>query len=173
MKHTSIFFATATLALLFAACHKHDHTENENITRVELKLSGAGISQTFTAQETNGDDIWDSIDEVVLPASTAPIQCEVLVYDDTQSPAVNLTTEIAAESAVHLFTYTVTGANLTISSLDVDKNGKPFRQQTSWSTGAASTGSLQVKLYHDPKNKDSANPGGEVDFDISFPVKIQ
>jgi hypothetical protein len=173
MKITSIFLTTAAMALLFSACDKHDHTENENITRVELKLTGAGISQTFTARETNGDDIWDSIDEVVLPASTTPILCEVFVYDDTQSPSVNLTTEIIEESADHVFTYTVTGANLTIVSLDADKNGKPFRQNTSWSTGAASTGSLQVKLYHEPKNKDSANPGGEVDLDITFPVKIQ
>jgi hypothetical protein len=98
-----------------------------------------------------------------------------VVSDESQSPAVDYTNEITAENALHLFTWTVTGgADLTISGADQDKYGEPFSQITNWVTGQASTGFLNVKLYHEPTDKtNSANPGGEVDFDIAFPVKIQ
>jgi hypothetical protein len=178
-----IFYFTATkwafgaIALgifSLSSCDKHDHSESENITRVELKFSGNGLSQSFSAVETNGDGIWDSIDQVILPKDFSPILCEVFVYDETQTPVKNLTSEIIEEGAEHLFTYTVSGANITMVILDKDSNNRPIGQNTSWDTGGASNGTVQVKLYHEPSNKNNpSDPGGEVDFDITFPVIIQ
>ena len=178
-----IFYFTATkwafgaIALgLFslASCDKHDHTESENITRVELKFTGNGFSQTFSAVETNGDGIWDTIDQVILPAGVSPLSCEVSVYDETQTPVKNLTTEILEEGAEHFFTYTISGATISVETLDKDSNNQPIGQSTSWTVGNASNGTVQVKLYHEPSNKNnSSNPGGEVDFDITFPVSVQ
>jgi hypothetical protein len=168
------FGAIALSLFSLTGCDKHDHTSEENITRVELKLNGTGFSQTVVALETNGDGIWDSIGEVTIPAGADPILCEVFVYDETQTPTLNLTAEIIEESAEHLFTYQVTGANLTITPLDTDSNGAPLGRNTNWVPGTASNGTIQVKLYHEPSNKSNpSDPGGDVDFDITVPIKIQ
>ena len=48
-----------------------------------------------------------------------------------------------------------------------------FGLKTRWvvNTGA---GAVNIKLYHEPTSKfDLNNPGGEVDFDVTFPVRIQ
>lgn len=157
-------------------CKKHDHTEQENITTIKLLVTGPGFNQTFTWNDADGPGgNAPVIDEIALPASTAGLQCAVLVSDESQSPAVDYTSEILAENEAHLFIWTITGgASLTITGADQDASGKPFSQITNWVTGQASTGFLNVKLYHEPTDKtNSANPGGEVDFDIAFPVKIQ
>ena len=66
------------------------------------------------------------------------------------------------------------GANIQIADADVDSNGKPFRLETVWTTGAASSGTVNVVLKHEP-DKSAADPNatGETDFDVTFPVTIQ
>jgi len=171
----SIAFILSGLFML-GGCEKHDHTEQENITTIKLLVTGPGFDQTFIWNDSDGPGGNDPvIDEITLPASTSGLQCAVLVSDESQSPAVDYTAEISAENTAHLFTWTVSGgASLTITGADQDSSGKPFGQITNWATGQTSTGFLTVKLYHEPTDKNnSANPGGEVDFDIAFPVKIQ
>ena len=158
------------------ACTDQNLTEQENITTIKLLVTGPGFDQTFTWNDSDGPGgNAPVIDEIVLPASTTGLQCAILVSDESQSPAVDYTAEISAENTAHLFTWTVSGgASLTITGADQDAYGKPFSQITNWVTGQSSTGFLNVKLYHEPTDKtNSANPGGEVDFDIAFPVKIQ
>lgn len=175
LKHSLLLFMLSGLILL-NACTDQNLTEQENITTIKLLVTGPGFDQTFTWNDSDGPGgNAPVIDEIVLPASTTGLQCAILVSDESQSPAVDYTAEISAENTAHLFTWTVSGgASLTITGADQDAYGKPFSQITNWVTGQSSTGFLNVKLYHEPTDKtNSANPGGEVDFDIAFPVKIQ
>lgn len=175
LKHTLRLFILSGL-LSLNACTDQNLTEQENITTIKLLVTGPGFDQTFTWNDSDGPGgNAPVIDEIVLPASTTGLQCAIVVSDESQSPAVDYTNEITAENAVHLFTWTVSGgADLTITGADQDAYGKPFSQITDWVTGQTSSGFLNVKLYHEPTDKtNSANPGGEVDFDIAFPVKIQ
>lgn len=173
MKYSIIFLAITAMAITASSCKKDDKTESENITKVVMHLSAAGFDQEFEAKETNGDGVWDSIDEIVLPAGTNNLNCHIHVYDETQSPVLDLTEEIEAESAVHIFTYKISGAELTIKPNDSDSNGKPLNLETLWDTGNASNGTVQVKLHHEPSDKTATDPGGEIDFDVTFPVKVQ
>lgn len=173
MKYTAISLAIVSAALTFASCKKDDKTESENITKVVVHLTAPGFDQEFEAKETNGDGIWDSIDEIVLPALTGDLTCRIHVYDETQTPVADLTEEIKAESNAHIFTFKVTGADLQIRSNDMDAAGNPFNLETLWDAGDVSNGTVQIKLFHDPSDKNAVDPGGEVDFDLSFPVKIQ
>jgi hypothetical protein len=87
---------------------------------------------------------------------------------------VDITEEIEAESNEHLFVYNISTAKFTIKDLDKDRNGKPFGLTSVWQTDQPSTGTVNIQLYHEPTNKDnSAAPGGEVDFDVTFPVEIK
>jgi len=173
MKNTSIFLAISMVALAFSSCKKDDKTEAENITKLVLHFTAPGLDQEFEARETNGDGVWDSIDEIILPAYTGDISCHIHVYDETQSPVVDLTEEIEAESNVHIFTLKVLGADLEIKSNDTDANGKPLNLETLWEAGDVSNGSVQVKLHHEPTDKTATDPGGEIDLDVLFLVKIQ
>ncbi len=83
--------------------------------------------------------------------------------------------EVEEENTQHLLVYSIlVGLNLNIVAADTDTNGKPFRLETTWTTGSASTGSVKVTLRHEP-DKDAADPDvtGEVDAEVVFPVKIQ
>jgi len=173
MKHTSIFLVILIATLTFFSCKKDDKTEAENITKIVLHFTAPGFDQEFEAKETNGDGVWDSIDEIILPTLTGDITCHIHVYDETQSPVVDLTEEIDAESNVHLFTFKVSGADLAIKPDDTDASGKPFNLETLWDAGDVSNGSVQLKLHHEPTDKTATDPGGEIDLDVIFLVKIQ
>lgn len=163
------------LALATAGCNKQDDSESEVITTIQLKLTGTGISKTFTWNDADGDGGNDPvIESVELPANTANIACEITVLNRSVTPEKNINTEIAAESNVHLFTYAVDKANLTVAYDDKDGNGKNFGLKTKWTTAAASTGTLNVKLFHEPGDKDNTSaPGGDEDFNIVFPVVVK
>ncbi len=169
--HTLLLLVVITAALFTASCKKDDNnTEEELITKVEVHLVGVGSSfdKNFEAEDPDGDGIWNTIPSVDIPANTV-FNVQVHVYDGDQE----INDEIAAEKNDHLFTYQVTGANLTVSDRDLDNDGKPFGLGSKWTTGATSTGNLQIKLHHEPTDKNAADPGGEIDFDVTFLVKVQ
>lgn len=176
MQHTKIALRTLLLALLaqtlfFAACKDDsDETIEENITKVEVHLTGGGINKEFKWEDADGDGgnapTIESIDILPNVVYTAHIH----VYDG----ATEITSEIEDEKNAHLFTFTVTGANLTVGDLDLDGNGKPFGGDSKWTAAGASAGSANIKLYHEPTDKTNTSaPGGEVDLDVTFPVRIQ
>jgi hypothetical protein len=168
----SLLLLAASSVLFFAACDKDDEgTEQEQTTKVVVHLTGVGssiFSQEFEAEDPDGDGIWNTIASLDIPANTV-FNVHVHVYDG----ADEIDAEIEAEKDEHLFVYKVTGANLTIGDRDLDNNGNPFGIDSKWTTAAASTGTVQIQLIHEPTDKNAADPGGEVDFDVTFPVKIQ
>lgn len=176
MQHTKIALRTLLLALLaqtlfFTACKDGgDDTLEENITKVEVHLKGGGLDKEFKWEDADGDGgNAPTIEDIVILPNVV-YTAHIHVYDG----ANEITSEIEDESNDHLFTFTVTGANLTVGDLNTDGNGKPFGLDSKWTAGAASTGSVNIKLFHEPTNKaNSAAPGGDVDFDVVFPVKIQ
>lgn len=170
------FFAASLIALFLSGCKKDTGTVQENITKVGVHLTGSGgFDQTFAWKDPDGGDISNAVvDDIVIPAGTANINCQLIILDETKTPVEDLTAEIAQESAAHLFVYTTTGTAVSaIAYDDVDSNGKNLGLKTLWATGTG-TGTLRIVLHHQPTNKDDLNnPGGEIDFDVTFPVKIQ
>ncbi len=163
-------------SLFFTACRNdEEETVEENITTVEVHLTGPGFDKKFFYNDLDGDGgAAPTIDKIQMPPLTGSIKCHVHVYDRSKTPNVDITEEIETESNEHLFTYAISGAKFTIANLDKDRNGKPFGLTSVWQTDQPSTGTVNIKLYHEPTNKDnSAAPGGEVDFDVTFPVEIK
>lgn len=163
-------------ALFLGACEKHDHTAAENITAVELHLKGNGIDQVFKWEDTDGDGVANRIDTLVLPQMTSNITCQVRIFDRSETPEIELTSEIVAEGVDHLLTYGVSNTiGLQISGLNQDNNGNPLGTESIWTTSnAGAGGTLTLTMYHEPTDKNSpTNPGGEVDFQVVFPARIQ
>jgi hypothetical protein len=167
-----LLLLAASLTLFMAGCDKDDEgTEQELITKVIVHLVGTGgstFNQEFEAEDTDGDGVWDNITSLDIPANTV-FNVHVHVYDGDEE----IDAEIEAESNEHLFVYKVTGSNLTVSGLSTDGNGEPFGIDSEWTSTTASLGSVQIQLIHEPTDKNAADPGGEVDFDVTFPYRIQ
>jgi hypothetical protein len=172
MKNKSRITLALTLLspFFFVGCEKHNHsTQGEKITKVQIHLKGSGIDKEFIAEDNDVDGIFNTIQEVVLPPN-ATLEAFIHVYDENTS----LDDEIEAEKNDHLFTFSPNPPNLLFITLNTDSNGLPFGQSSTWTTGTPSSGSIQIKLIHEPTNKtNNIDPGGETDFDVTFPVKVQ
>ena len=182
-KYLPIIFA----ALLFTSCKKDEEIEptddNELITRVELKFTDvtAKSTLTYTFQDKDGDPNTapEKFDKIVLNKGVT-YSVSIGVYDDTKSPIMDITEEIAEESDVHLFVYKTTpAALLTTTILDKDKNGLPVGLSASVLTqSTAGTGKLNLLLKHQPelngvKVKTGQEAGGSTDIDLSFDVEVK
>ncbi|MDX2279810.1 MAG: hypothetical protein NW218_09490 [Saprospiraceae bacterium] len=162
----------AVSATLVVGCKKDAATVEEKITKIEVHLTGINgstFNEEFSAEDPDADGVFNTIASIDIPMNTV-FNVHVHVYDGTMA----LDSEIEEESNDHLFVYQVTGGNLVVGDLNLDAAGKPFGQDSKWTSAAASTGSVRIKLIHEPTDKDNTmDPGGSVDFDVTFPVKVQ
>jgi len=167
-----LLLAAASATLFVAGCKKDDEgTEQEQITKVIVHLTGTGgstFNEEFEAEDPDGDGVWNTIPSLVIPVNTV-FDVHIHVYDGDEE----IDDELIAEKEEHLFVYKVTGANLTVSDRDTDSNGEPFGIDSKWTTTSASVGTVQIQLVHEPTDKNALDPGGEVDFDVTLPVRIQ
>ena len=167
-----LLLVAASVIYFIAGCKKDDTgTEQEQITKVVVHLTGVGGStfdEEFEAEDPDGDGVWNTIPSLDIPANTV-FDVHIHVYDGAEE----MDDEIEAESTEHLFVYKVTGANLTIGDLSTDGNGEPFGIDSKWTTAGASTGNVRIQLIHEPTDKNTADPGGEVDFEVTFLVEVQ
>ena len=182
MQHTKITLRTLLLALLaqtlfFTACKDDsDDTVEENITKVVVSLTTVdGQVREFKWEDADGPGgNAPAVDSILLPQSLAgtanTLSGELRIFDG----ATDLTAEIKAEKNAHLFVYNLTGTALAqLAYDDADDNNEKFGLKTRWVVNTG-TGSVNIKLYHEPTDKtNAAAPGGDVDFDVTFPVKIQ
>lgn len=175
-------------SLLFTACKKEEvnnpePVEQELITTVRLIVTNnSGFNKTFNYKVENGFGGTQgniTIDDIVLAPNTG-YDVAVEVWDESKTPADNITEEVIAESHHHLFlfeSHPATGAgSLTFINGSKDDEGAPFNQAIKVNTGAAGIGSLTVTLKHEPTNKNATNAdlaGGETDAEAVFPVMIQ
>ncbi|MCB0526403.1 MAG: hypothetical protein KDC86_17925 [Saprospiraceae bacterium] len=170
------FFSLTALVLGFSACKKDTATQQELITKVIVHLQGSnGFNQEFAWSDPDGGDISNAVvDDIIIPTGTTDITCHIHVLDESKSPTEDLTSEIEGEGDVHLLVYKISGTAVSmIDYNDTDGNGKPLGLDTKWTAGTG-TGSVNIVLHHQPVTKDDLNnPGGEIDFDVTFPVSIQ
>ena len=175
MTHRIFVFGLMATVLLVFGCKKDNDTQQENITKVIVHLIGSGgFDQEFVWNDPDGGDVGNAIvDDIVIPAGITGITCHLHIIDGTKSPQQELTQQIESESNVHLFVYKLSGTAVAgIAYDDVDSNGKNFGLDTKWTAGTG-TGTVNIVLHHQPTNKDDlVNPGGEVDFDVTFPVRV-
>lgn len=158
--YSAVFLCSASL--FFTSCKKdkpEEPNEEEVITTLLVKLTpvtgGATLQYKFEDIDGPGGAA-ATIEEIVLAPSTV-YDAELLLLNKTVSPADTISNEVAEEADAHRFYYEVEGgANLSIGNYDTDANGIPVGLTSRWTTGAVSTGKLQITLRHyaaTPPNK--------------------
>ena len=168
------------LAVSFlSGCKDDDDTppvnEEELITTVLLDMTETGTTSPVTASFRDVDGPGGNaptITDIVLKPNTV-YHTEIRVLDESKTPAVFVTEEIAEEDEDHQFFYTPTTVNLAVTYQDQDQNNLPVGLKTFLTTGAASTGKLKVTLKHQPGIKNNNIATGETDLEVDFNVRIE
>lgn len=186
-KFLSMFLITGAL---ISSCSNDDDTlpepvnEEEVITTLSISLSpeGGGENVLLTYRDLDGDGPNAPVTTVSgnLTASTT-YSGSVQVLNELESPAEDITEEVAEEGDEHQFFYTLgTSLNATVNYNDLDANGMPVGIGFDLITGDASSGNLTVTLRHEPNKTaagvsegDIANAGGETDAEATFDITIE
>ncbi|MEY3051161.1 MAG: hypothetical protein RLY31_946 [Bacteroidota bacterium] len=165
--------------LFFPSCDKEDTTpdnDQELITTVRITVSD-GVAEPVSAQVQDLDGIGGNpptIQELALQPNTGYTFSIAFLDEQNASAPVDITEEVAEESAEHLVCYLVNGNISEPVRTDQDSDGQPLGLEGTFQTGDTGTGTLTVILKHLP-DKSGAEPctTGETDVEVSFPVVIQ
>jgi hypothetical protein len=170
------------LAVTLASCSDDPEVTNEEevITTV-----------TVTLKQTPTDPApfivsWDDANLNSIVDAGEITSSGVLLADETYTATIGLmnetvdvSVEVKEEAEDHIFCFEVTGVDIAISGYDTDSNGQRLGLTSTWTTGDASTGTVNIKLRHQPgfKTGDCPLPGdpapGETDVDITFDFEIE
>ncbi len=97
--------------------------------------------------------------------------------NESKEPTDTITAEIRREAETHQVFYELSAElqpYVSIERLDFDRNGLPLglEARVRLQTHEELHGSLRIRLFHYDAVPKSAQPGGETDVDVTFPVHI-
>ncbi|WP_452596793.1 type 1 periplasmic binding fold superfamily protein [Pontimicrobium sp. MEBiC01747] len=170
--------------VIFSSCSNDDDStpapvnEEEVITTLTATLvpQGGGTTIVMRSQDLDGDGPDAPVITVSgnLAANTT-YNGTIVLLNETEDPAENITTEVAEEDEDHQFFFTATNSIATIAYADQDGNGNPIGISFTATTTAAATGNLTITLRHEPNKSaagvsdgDITNAGGETDIQVTF-----
>lgn len=165
------------------ACRKKEpkpddkpNNESELITTVRLlfKDSASGATSSFQFRDPDGEGGNPPLafDTFKLDANHSYL-VNILLLDESKNPVDTVSNEVKEEAKDHLFVFNINGPKLSVTILDKDNNNLPVGMQTRWITGAASGGTTEVVLRHQPGVKDGTPAPGESDVDVTFQVIVK
>lgn len=169
---------------LLAGCSDDPEKTNEEevITRITVTLTPTGGTPVILSW--NDADLDNIVDPAEITASGALLPgtayaASISLLNESADPDIDVSEEVEEEAENHIFCFEKTNVNITFSDFDTDANGQRLGLTSTWTTGAASQGTVTIKLWHQPgmKTGDCPLPGdsgiGETDVDIDFNVQIQ
>ena len=186
LKTIALVFSTVAI---FTSCSDDDNkstpvNEEELITTVKVTL----INGINTIELTSRDLDADGPDAPVITGGTLLANTtytgKVELLNETETPVEIVSEEIeesAQEKLDHQFFFgALEGLLGTFTYDDEDGEGNPIGLSFTFTTGAASTGSLSVTLRHLPNKSatgvssgDITNAGGTTDATAIFPIIVQ
>ncbi len=150
---------------------------NEFLTTVQLVVTNTADAtdvQTVSVKQLPDQPVDNSKAALTLKKN-AVYTVQVKFLDETKTPAGNVTDDISTRRNYHLICFVVSGgAYLTVVRTDQDTNTPALQVglQDKFTTGAASTGSINVQLRHQPNAKNGDCTPGSTDADVNYPVTI-
>lgn len=185
-KLTRILVGAGLFLLISNGCSKEEKTVspplpgNEFLTTVRLIVGNANdASDVHVVSITDTTIIAHPADSINNPNLTlkanSTYNVQVLFLDETTKPVGNITADIYDRRNYHLVCFVTSGENLTTTRTDLDTNTPPLQigLQDKFVTGAASTGTLNVQLRHQPNAKNGDCAPGSSDADVTYNVTIQ
>lgn len=185
MKTIKLSIVLPLLSFLLASCSSDDNSpepvnEEEVITTMTITLSpqGGGATITLQSQDLDGDGPNPPAITVSgnLVADTT-YDGGIVLLNETETPAENITDEVEAEAEEHQFFFAVAGGlDAAISYANFDGDQNPLGTMFTLEAGNSGSGSLTVTLRHEPKKPNDgslADAGGETDIAQTFNLTVQ
>jgi hypothetical protein len=177
-----IFCYALILGISLSGCKKDEpepKQDNEFISTMKLTFTEGTNKLVYSIKDLDGDGGKAPVIDVIKlsPNKTYTLTTEFL--DETKSPAVNLTSEIEAESAEHLVVFESNSASiLSVTRTDKDSRGFEVGLKASAKTTSAANGTLKVVLRHQPEvggkpTKNGTASVGSTDFEGAFTVEVK
>jgi len=145
-----------------------------------LTPNGGGDDVVLTFNDPDGDGGTAATITGGTLAANETYAGSIELLNETETPAEDVTEEIAEEDDEHQFFFQSDIAGLAVAYGDTDGDGNPLGLKITVTTVDAGTGTLTVTLRHEPdKNAsgvaegDITNAGGETDIEVDFPVEVQ
>ncbi len=176
-------FTAATVLLAFAACGDSSTApggEQELITRVTLTFTPTGGGAPLVAYIDDPDGAGPTAPSAQVGAlnfaAGMSYTGRVLFENRLENPPVNITAEVEAEAEEHRVFYMATGAGISVSTTDVDGQGRPLGVRfTADAAPAAGTGTIRVVLCHygdTPKPAQASSCTQDTDIDVTFNYSV-
>ncbi len=154
--------------------------EVELISRVTLTLTpsggGAPIVSYIDDPDGNGPQPPSAQSGALTFAAGVTFSGAIRFENRLVTPPENITEEVEEEANEHRVFYTVTGGGLTVTTTDVDGQGRPLGLAFTAVAGATpGTGTLRVVLCHyddGPKQAQATSCTGDTDIDVTFNYTI-
>lgn len=173
----------ATVLSIFS-CQKEEpviENEQEVITTLHYTLTASGgQTAVFSFQDLDGDGGNAPIISVDSLQANTTYTGQVVLLNETVTPADSISAEVLEEALDHQFFFTTTDPNVSVNYADLDIEGKPIGLQTVVTTSAAGHGTMTIILKHEPNKSganvflgDMTNAGGETDIEVTFDVHVQ
>lgn len=182
MKKMKFLTAAVFTSLLFIGCSKDDApeavNEEEVITTLTVTLvpDDGGAAIILQTRDLDGDGPNAPVITNGDLATGVTYSGSIVLLNETEDPAENITEEVEEESDVHQFFYTTTGGlDVTTSYDNFDSNGDYLGTEFTLVAGAVSTGTLTFTLRHTPTKPNTGleDAGGESDIIATFDVSVQ
>ena len=180
MKKVKFLTISIFAIALFASCSDDDVpepvNEEEVITTLTVTLDSGSGSVVMQYQDLDGDgpDAGTVTVSGTLKANTS-YDGSIVLLNETEDPAENITEEIEEEDLDHQFFYTVgSGLDVTTEYTSFDSAGNELGLTFLLNTAGASSGGLTFTLRHEPNkpNTGLADAGGETDIEVTFDVAV-
>ena len=185
MKNLKILATVILATLSFASCSNDDDLpevihEEEIITTMTVTLvpDNDGTSTvTLKTQDLDGDGPDEPTIEVIGKLVTGvTYNGTILLENETENPAENITEEVEEESLDHQFFFTIgDGLDVTIAYSNFDSADNPLGTVFTLTAGDASSGLLTFTLRHEPTKPNTGldDAGGETDIQESFEIVVE
>lgn len=186
LKFSQVIFGLLVICVFAASCKKDpvdSGNEEEVITTLRLTFvpQGGGANLSYEFMDPDGEGgVAPTIDDIALaPSTTYNVNIELL--NEAETPAEDITEEVITEARAHRFYFEPSaGSNIIVSNLDNDPDGVPLGVTSTWATGTAATGTINVILRHYAGNPPGKAIGDLVnsdksttDIEVTFVTKVE
>mgnify|MGYP001280318724 CR=1 FL=1 len=185
MKTTKLFIMVIFCLTLITSCNDDDDNpepvnEVELITNVTLTFTNtanAGDVVIMSNVATDGQEgaFTNSVNGTFTAGQSYSLALEITNESDPADVDDVLNDDVIPEGDEHFFKYSNTlGIGMIRDASDLaGAGGSSLGVSTTWTSGAAGTGNLQIILVHQPETTDDSDQfgsttGGEEDFRITF-----
>ncbi|MEP2236920.1 MAG: type 1 periplasmic binding fold superfamily protein [Maribacter sp.] len=173
--------ALSLMATVMTSCSSDDDTpeivnEEEIITTMTVTLTSADGTAILQSQDLDGDGPNAPVITADNLTANTTYSGSIELLNETETPAEDITEEVAEESDEHQFIFGLSGSITDVTYSDEDEDGNPIGLEFELTTGDAGSGTVTITLRHEPTKPNDgtlADAGGETDIAQTFTVVVE